>query len=61
MMKCYLMAKSLWEYIDPDPNTGNTTMTTENGDFFRKAHAALILHLEDRCNESEGDLVARLL
>ena len=44
-MKCYLMAKSLWEYVDPDPNTGITTMTAENGDFFRKAHAALILHL----------------
>jgi hypothetical protein len=46
-MKCYLMAKSLWEYVYPDPNTGNTTMTAENDDLFRKAHAALILHLED--------------
>ncbi len=41
------MAKSLWEYVDPDPNTGITTMTAENSDFFRKAHAALIPHLED--------------
>jgi hypothetical protein len=46
-MKCYLMAKSLWEYVDPDPDTGNTTMTAENGDFFREAHAVLILQLED--------------
>jgi hypothetical protein len=41
------MAKSLWVYVDQDPNTGNTTMTAENGDFLRKAHAALTLHLED--------------
>jgi hypothetical protein len=46
-MKCYLMAKNLWEYVDPDANTGITTMTAENNDFFRKTHAALILHLED--------------
>ncbi len=26
-MKCYLMAKSRWEYVDPDPNTGNITVT----------------------------------
>jgi hypothetical protein len=45
-MKCYRMAKSLWEYVDPDPNTGITTMTAENSGIFRKAHAALILHLE---------------
>ncbi len=44
---CYLMAKSLCEYTDPDPNTRNTTVTNENVDSFRKAHAALILHLED--------------
>jgi hypothetical protein len=42
-----LMDKSLWEYVDPDPSTGNTTVTNENVDSFRKAQAALILHLED--------------
>jgi hypothetical protein len=45
-IKCYLIAKSLWEYADPDPNSGNTTMTNENVDSFREAHAALKLHLE---------------
>jgi hypothetical protein len=45
--KCYLIAKSLCEYVDPGPNTGNTTMTSENVDSLRKAHVALILHLED--------------
>jgi hypothetical protein len=41
------MAKSLWEYVDPDPNTGNTTVTNENVNSFRKAHVTLILYLED--------------
>jgi hypothetical protein len=40
--KSYLAGKVLWENATPDMKVGITTLTLENRESFRKAHAAIV-------------------